>query len=469
MKKFNIKVGFHILLLSLLCLSARPQSVTITGKAPGAEGKTLFLSAPSDLITFYEKKISQVIVDSNGHFEIKADISQPVYASMSIGFHRVDLFLEPGRNYVIDIAAMNYRPSGESDPMLESQNLQVGFKEVDNNELNFLIENFNTLYNNFLLKNFNDLYQNHMKAKVDTFRISMGVEFPLTTNPYFANYIRYKIAGLEQLAQAYGKNQLAKRYFMDSPVLYGNVSYMDFFNDFFSKYFTAISRSLKFTDYNTILKGPENYRRMMKALSADTVLKNPRLRELVLLRGMMEMYYTKDYDQPSILNLLETVEKESQYPEHKEIASNMIRILTRLKPGTAAPAFRLEDRNKKMVSLEDFSGKPVVLCFWATYCQSCLSEMDLMKDMMAKYKDRVNFVSVSTDKEFLKMIYFLDLKKDYDWSFLFLGEQYDVLKDYDVRSYPYFVLIDEKGNIVSCPSDYPSAGLENSLNKLLTR
>ena len=79
----------------------------------------------------------------------------------------------------------------------------------------------------------------------------------------------------------------------------------------------------------------------------------------------------------------------------------------------------------------------------------------------------MTFVSISADKEFLKMTLFLNLKKDFLWTFLHLGSDIGLLRDYDVRSFPLFVLIDSQGKIIKYPADMPDSGLESSLEKLL--
>jgi len=147
----------------------------------------------------------------------------------------------------------------------------------------------------------------------------------------------------------------------------------------------------------------------------------------------------------------------------------MISLLTKLKPGSKAPEFTLMNRDQKDLSLKSLLGKPVVLCFWTTYCEGCLSEMDLVKPLYDKYRENVHFVSVSADKYFSKMLYFVNLKKDYVWSFVNIGDQSDVLKDYDVRTYPLFVLIDKEGNIYKYPAGLPSGGLEAELQKILEK
>ena len=60
-----------------------------------------------------------------------------------------------------------------------------------------------------------------------------------------------------------------------------------------------------------------------------------------------------------------------------------------------------------------------------------------------------------------------NLKKDYVWTFVNIGDQSEVLKDYDVRTYPLFVLIDKEGRIFKYPAGQPSSGLEADLQKIL--
>lgn len=462
----NIKI---FLLLLIIPASAFSQLTKISGIAPGAEGRIIRLVAPGDLITFVDKNISQADVDSAGKFTFSVELKTPLYVGFTIDFHRVDLYLEPGKTYIIKFVPMNYKITTEVNPLIQSQNIQIEKLSGDFDELNFLIQQFNVLYNNFLLKNFNALYRDRNKAKLDTFHTEIVTSFKDTKNFYFASYIRYKMAGLEQLAQVSGQPQIAKKYFMDSPVLYENTEYMDFFNQFFSKYLTVTSKATRFTDFPKMISTIGSYQNMMKTLAQDSVLKKPQLRELVMLKNLMEMFNMPGYNQESILSLLETISKETKFDGNKGIAEDMIEFLTHLRAGTPAPVFTLRDRYRENVSLKDFKGKIVLLNFWTTYCQGCLTEMDLLKPIYDKYKDKISFVSISADYQFEKMVYFVSMKKDFTWIFLHIGDQMQLLKDYDVRTYPLYVIIDEQGNINKYPADLPSSGLEATLDKLVSK
>jgi thiol-disulfide isomerase/thioredoxin len=443
------------------------QTVKITGTAPGAEGRKIEVITSADLMTGLEKTIAQAFVDSTASFTLVLNTDKTISAFLSIDFHRGELFIEPGGLYTLAIAPLDYNEIQEINPFEESQSLEITLQGSKPDDLNILIQSFNTDYNKFVLDNFNYLYREKDKARLDTFRVQMMRKFPDVKKSYFSDYVKYKLGSLEQVANVMGKSPMVQKYFSSSPILYDNVEYMDFFREFFSKYMTTTSRPLKFLNYQGMLNGPGSYPVLMKAMEADTLLRKPQLRELVLLRGLMEMYDDPLYKQENIQSTLASVAKDSKFAENRLIAEDLIKYLTRLRHGSEAPGFTLQDRSHKNISLKDFKGKPVLIGFWTTYCQSCLSEMESLKPIYDKYHDRVAFVSISADKEFLKMNYFLNLKKDFTWTFLHLGSDIELLRDYDVRSFPLFVLIDSQGKIVKYPADMPDNGLESSLERLL--
>ena len=60
-----------------------------------------------------------------------------------------------------------------------------------------------------------------------------------------------------------------------------------------------------------------------------------------------------------------------------------------------AADFTLETIDGKTVSLSDYTGKSVVMIdFWATWCEPCLSAMPVLNDMYKRHKDK-GFVILS--------------------------------------------------------------------------
>ena len=465
-----LKVFLFLLLAGLCCpLLSTAQKTVLSGIAPGAERKIIQITTPGDLITFWEKPLAMATVDSTGHFSFSLNVEKTVNITISIDFHKTEMFLEPAKTYNVRIAPMKYDEYTEVNPFIQSQNLELEIVEKDPQELNTVIGEFNTIYSGFLMQNFNALYRERKKILLDTFRLQLNHHFGSVKNGFFIDYASYKIASLEQLTQYYSQAQLARKYFTEKLVLYNNPEYMEFFNNFFAKFLTASSNILRKVDFNPLLKSPDPYKSIMKAMAVDTILRNEQFRELVMLKGLLELYGNANYSQNDILPVINAVNNKSKFPENRVIAENMVSLLTKLKPGTKAPEFTLLNREQKMFSLKSLLGKPVVLCFWTTYCEGCLSEMDMIRPLYDKYQENVHFVCISADKYFSKMLYFINLKKDYVWNFVNIGDQSDVLKDYDVRTYPLFVLIDKDGRINKYPAGQPGSGLELDLQKLLEK
>jgi len=64
-----------------------------------------------------------------------------------------------------------------------------------------------------------------------------------------------------------------------------------------------------------------------------------------------------------------------------------------------APTFSLQELNGKETTLNDFSGKIVLLNFWATWCAACREEMPEMEKLWSKLREKgVVIVAVAADK-----------------------------------------------------------------------
>jgi cytochrome c biogenesis protein CcmG/thiol:disulfide interchange protein DsbE len=67
-------------------------------------------------------------------------------------------------------------------------------------------------------------------------------------------------------------------------------------------------------------------------------------------------------------------------------------------PGTPAPALRLQGLDGRPVDLAALGGRPVVVNFWATWCEPCVREFPLLRQAAATHtRDRLAVVGVLTN------------------------------------------------------------------------
>jgi len=63
--------------------------------------------------------------------------------------------------------------------------------------------------------------------------------------------------------------------------------------------------------------------------------------------------------------------------------------------GAPAPAVQMEAFNGEAVTLSEFSGTPVVLNFWATWCPFCVAEMPDFEEVNQEADGQVKFIGVN--------------------------------------------------------------------------
>ncbi len=114
--------------------------------------------------------------------------------------------------------------------------------------------------------------------------------------------------------------------------------------------------------------------------------------------------------------------------------------------GKPAPEFTLKDVDGREITLASLRGKPVLLDFWATWCEPCRLATPHIQALHDQYKDKSLMVLGIDTNEASETArkYFVEQK--YTFTNL-LGSGNDVIKNYGANGIPLVVLID-KGGVV---------------------
>lgn len=116
----------------------------------------------------------------------------------------------------------------------------------------------------------------------------------------------------------------------------------------------------------------------------------------------------------------------------------------------ATASFTVYAENGKEVELSDFYGEPIVVNFWATWCNPCQQEMPYFDEAYAEYKNDVHFVMVNmttwedtkTTSEISKFI----ADKGYDFP-IYFDKKGDAEETYAIESIPLTLFIGKDGKV----------------------
>jgi len=445
------KISLTITFLFLIIL-AFAQTTIIKGTVENSDFHKIRIITYADQVSYLEKTIASAEIDNNGNFYLELDLPETIYSFLAVGFQKAEFYIEARKTYNLEVICENDdKPYSFSDPKI----LDIKINNSKKSELNNLIRNFNFLYNNFVINNFNKLYKQKQKFLLDTLKNRSSKLLFASNNEYFQNFVKYKIASIEQMAVIKNKKNIIEEYFISQKVLYNNVEYMSFFNTSFEGYINS-NQSISLNFIRDIINNKNaSAQKIIDIFKNDKILsQNYQILELVLLKSLTELYYTPKYNRENIMKIISEISKNAKNVQNKEIAENIISSINKLKPGTKAPGFSLPDHKKNQISLSDFKGKNVYINFWNSNCVQCILEMDSIQKIKNQYKNKIEFISISTDRHPEKAQKII-AEKNYDWFFLNFNNNIELLENYNVKMLPVNVIIDSESNIISCPAVAP--------------
>ncbi len=118
------------------------------------------------------------------------------------------------------------------------------------------------------------------------------------------------------------------------------------------------------------------------------------------------------------------------------------------------------------ISLQQFKGKPVLVHYWATWCEPCKVDIARIRELQEKYQRDIVVVGIALDENKAALQQFL-AKKPLNWPQLFEPGGLDgrLAEDLGVLTLPTMLLIDKEGIVVE--RNILVTDLENKLKEVV--
>ncbi|GGH15924.1 TlpA family protein disulfide reductase [Paenibacillus segetis] len=138
------------------------------------------------------------------------------------------------------------------------------------------------------------------------------------------------------------------------------------------------------------------------------------------------------------------------------------------KPGSATPEFTLKGLDGKSYQVGGQREKPLLLNFWASWCDPCKEEAPDLVDLAGKYSDKLDVYAVNVT-QYDKIDNVKEFVETYNYTFpVLLDEKEEVFRKFNGAAFPTNVLIDKNGVIQELVIGVLSAEeLEAKIKKLV--
>lgn len=440
------------------------QNVTIKGKAHASHiGKEIVLSDYSDYVTYTKTKESIDTIDKDGYFELKIQTQTTKPVLISINNLVGKLYIQP--NFVYGIYFPQLDSTYNNQEGTESK-ATISVYGKDSTELNALIIDFNEQYNlNFAKANERYLSPTKLNALLDTFYMATRKRYKANKNSYFKNYVDYSFANFYSNTSR-SKAYLQKTFIDNKPILYNNYEYMEFFNSYFKGYLKAFSSTKTGGSIFNSINSFADYNDLRNQFNSDKTITNDTIKELIILKGLIDFYYSPDFDKRQVQSVIEQLYRSTPSVQNKKIAFNLLQTIYQLQPGAPAPDFTANDKAGLKVNLSYYKGKYIYLNFFSTESDISLKEMQKIIDLKKKFNDKVTFISVCINDSVKTYKQYLKSNPKQDWVILHQAANSTARQAYNITSLSGYFFINQQLQLVQSPALTPSEGIEYKFHAL---
>lgn len=429
------------------------QTVSISGLSPQKAGTMVTIERFEDFISRNTYLAASTQLNADSTFTVHFEISDIEKIKIKVGSNFSYFLVQPGANYRVLIS--NKRTSNFNNPL--GNDVEISFLDLEPSDINYKILTFDRWIDSFLGENY------HLRNKRDStflknlivFERDVAARYKSDTNQYLINYIKYRVAAIEEL-NFFGARDERARYTVNiAPftVFYKNEEYMKYVRNFYKNFFERTAPELNKKIYKSIVAGSPT--RLINELSGDYRVANVRLRELVMIISLSDVYHDRTYPQSRIAIILDSVAHHGLFKENRIIARNVLQKVIQLNPGSQTPFYEFLNRNNQVISNGKFAPRYTYIQFIDISQSSSLLQFEMLKAIYTKYSTSIEIITVVINETNWDKIDEKLKLKDVPWTVAIPKDVSAIKRLFQLSVYPQYVLIDTQGYIVQSPAAAP--------------
>ena len=455
-----------LLIIQVLCFSLYGQNAEIYGNAPAYKGEKFEFFLSSNPVIHIDEPVGECFVDTAGNFFCELNIEKTCRVYVPLGIFRGYLYVIPGNRYDLSLPPpKNKTIEQELNPYFREFIIHLGILNEDKTGLNYLVKKFDDLFYPML----NDAAINAYIHKTSDYNSLMDKLNSLddsTAVAFYYNYKKYNTELLKIISSGFSNEH--KKLFSSAGLSldYNNPSCIALTNQVFNNYFSNLARTKEGKKIYTYINRNRNYFNLLELVKNDLSTSNDSLPELVILKSIFEGFYQEKFSNTGLFEILDSLRANTKIVAHRIFAEQIREDVTRLMKGFPAPDFALENTADSITELNALKGKYIYLGFCSARSYPCMKQFRLLNELMKKFSENLTIVIVMADND-------ISIVKKFAQDYGFEGEvliaetSKQILKQYKIKSYPTYYLIDREGNLLLSPAPSPEENLESVFMKII--
>lgn len=459
------------LVISLLCLLLNnlnlfSQNIIIKGKIqqPTANSQQptalIRLMTYNDMLTREQTTIYETKADENGNFVIKAEIDKITPAQIAIDLERVDIILKPSAEYEVEITIPE---RDENLSYFERQYPTMKMIKTDDDGLYYQYYKVENIIDDFILDNFNQIYRRRQKSLLDSLDILVNKELGVIKYDFVKDYLLYRKANIQMAIDNDNAETVMSRYYDKHKILYTQSAYMSLFDEIFVNY--LVNR--QFEPSELMLNLRHGYDRFMSYVKSKDVFlsDNKELAELIVAWNMKRMYYEYPEERKFVLAIFEGIKQNTKVKDNKNVVENILTQINRLSYGTDAPHFSLKNADGKIVSLSSFKDNMLLLQFVNKVSPMTDYQFQELNNISQYWPDMIKIITIATDDSFDDFKAMIE-KNGYNWELLKLSDNMLLLEQYQIKTFPDYIIVMPQNKIGMAPAPAPDQYLDYHMKRI---